>query len=148
MHRITKAGPEDHKEIMRIWESSVRATHFFIKEEDLCFYKELIGTRYLSSLDIYLIGSEEGYQGFAGISGTDLEMLFVEGEAIGKGLGRTLLQYAIQNKGIRKLDVNEQNENAIAFYSAFGFRKNRWSETDGTGKAYPIIHMVLEGFDS
>lgn len=45
MHRITKAGSEDHEEIMRIWESSLRATHFFIKEEDICFYKEIIQSR-------------------------------------------------------------------------------------------------------
>ncbi|HBI86738.1 MAG TPA: GNAT family N-acetyltransferase, partial [Sphingobacterium sp.] len=41
--------------ILRIWENSVRATHDFLKEEDLQLYKRLIPTEYLPQLKVYVI---------------------------------------------------------------------------------------------
>ena len=42
-----------------------------------------------------------------------------------------------------KVDVNEQNEQAIGFYQHYGFKTISRSELDGTGKPYPILHMEL-----
>ena len=55
-----------------------------------------------------------------------LEDLFVEDAARGAGLGRALVEAAIEQalaRGCRRmeLDVNESNEHAIAFYESLGF---------------------------
>lgn len=44
---------------------------------------------------------------------------------------------------ITKVDVNEQNPQAIGFYEKMGFKPIGRSEKDGSGKPYPIIHMSL-----
>lgn len=54
--------------------------------------------------------------GFMGVYETTLEMLFVDNQYQGKGIGKELLNYAIQRLGINKVDVNEQNIQAVGFY--------------------------------
>lgn len=51
-----------------------------------------------------------------GVYETTLEMLFVDNQYQGKGIGKELLTYAIQRLGINKVDVNEQNIQAVGFY--------------------------------
>ena len=53
---------------------------------------------------------------FMGIENGTLEMLFVSPEERGKGLGKTLLRYAIERYGVERLAVNEQNPQAKGFY--------------------------------
>ena len=50
--------------------------------------------------------------GFLGVSDQKLEMLFLNPLHIGKGLGRLMADFAIQNLECRQVDVNEQNESA------------------------------------
>lgn len=78
-----------------------------------------------------------------GISEGNLEMLFIDSSSIGQGIGKLLLLHAITNLNISKVDVNEQNEQALKFYEHFGFKVISRSELDWTGKPYPILHMQL-----
>ncbi|WP_262694261.1 GNAT family protein [Chryseobacterium daecheongense] len=41
-HQIRLAQPKDYPRIMEIWESSVKATHDFLKEEDFNYFKKVI----------------------------------------------------------------------------------------------------------
>ena len=40
-------------------------------------------------------------------------------------------------------DVNEQNAQAAGFYARMGFRVVSHSETDPSGRPYPILHLSL-----
>ena len=71
-------------------------------------------------------------------------MLFVHPAQQGKGLGKTLLEYAIREKKMQKVDVNEQNTQALHFYQNRGFEVIARDAIDGQGKAYPILHMQLK----
>ena len=50
---------------------------------------------------------------FIGLSTEMIEMLFVHPDFMGKGIGKSLLTYAIRQKGMTKVDVNEQNDKAV-----------------------------------
>lgn len=80
--------------------------------------------------------------GFMGISGDKIEMLFIDAEARGKGIGSFLLEAAVRNGAVR-VDVNEQNPSALAFYRARGFRITGRDETDDAGRPFPILHLSL-----
>ena len=62
-----------------------------------------------------------GFAAFAGIDGDMLEMLFVAPQARGKGVGRQLVEYLVRERGIRRVEVNEQNAQAAGFYARLGF---------------------------
>ncbi|MBG6130267.1 putative acetyltransferase [Aquimarina sp. EL_43] len=135
----------EYKEVVNVWESSVRATHHFLKEEDIEYFKPLILDTYLDAVELRCIrNNKKKIIGFVGIAEQNLEMLFIHPEYRGKKIGKTLLEYAIDNLNVTKVDVNEQNEQAVGFYKHFGFEVIGRSELDSSGKPYPILHMELK----
>lgn len=143
MYEIKGANAENFSEIMEVWESSVNATHHFLSDKDKNFYRNLIEKEYLKQLDIHMYVTGGICQGFMGILGESLEMLFVAGDHRRQGIGSTLLNFAVARFTINKVDVNEENMGAFNFYTRFGFIQVGRSDKDGTGKPYPIIHMKL-----
>lgn len=78
---------------------------------------------------------------FMGIEDGSLEMLFVAAEERGKGLGKRLIQYGIENYAVERLAVNEQNPQAKGFYEHMGFRVYKRTELDEQGNPYPLLYM-------
>jgi putative acetyltransferase len=145
MYKLDEPGIKEFPVMLDIWESSVRATHHFLKEKDIEFFKRVIQEKEVfSHVKLFCARDKNGSMiGFLGVSEDNLEMLFIHAGHIGKGAGRMLLLHAINDLGIKKVDVNEQNEQALAFYERFGFKTISRSDFDGTGKPYPILHMQL-----
>jgi putative acetyltransferase len=134
----------DHLKLIEIWESSVRATHDFLAEEDLQELKPLILEHYFDAVDLRCAKDAQGeIQGFCGVHESNIEMLFIAANARGKGVGAMLAAYAIKEQGASKVDVNEQNEQALGFYQHIGFKVIGRSPVDGQGKPYPLLHMAL-----
>ena len=78
-----------------------------------------------------------------GIENENLEMLFISNDERGKGLGKSLIQKAINEYGVKYLAVNEQNPQAKGFYEHMGFKVYKRSELDEQGNPYPILYMSL-----
>lgn len=70
---------------------------------------------------------------FMGIEAGALEMLFISPEERGKGLGKRLIQYGIENYSVERLAVNEQNPQAKGFYEHMGFHVYKRTELDDHG---------------
>jgi len=62
---------------------------------------------------------------------------------LGRGLGKSLVHFAIRHLHIDKVDVNEQNTPALQFYLKMGFTPFERTETDGQGLPYPLLRMKL-----
>ena len=141
---ITTVSEHEYDSIVALWEASVRATHHFIREEDIQYYKPLIRNEYLKSVSLYAIRvPENAIAGFMGISGSNLEMLFIHPDHFRKGFGKILLQHATVALKVSKVEVNEENTEALHFYQKFGFKVVGRSETDSAGKRYPLLHLEL-----
>lgn len=135
----------DYAELTRIWEASVRATHDFLPDSYIDLLKNLVLTRYLDA--VMLVCTRDHRQritGFAGIAAGKIEMLFIDPDHRGQGLGKQLLKYAIEHLNADELDVNEQNPQALGFYHKQGFEVIGRSEHDGMGQPYPLLHMRLK----
>ena len=132
------------EQLLNVWENSVRATHFFLAEADIEDIKKYV-PQALRDIS-HLIVAENG-QGvpaaFMGIEGQKLEMLFISPEETGRGLGRKLLQYGMQNFAINTLGVNEQNPQAKGFYEHMGFQVYKRTDHDEQGNPYPVLYMRL-----
>lgn len=137
---------KDYDELIRLWEASVRSTHHFLAENDILYYKPLIQNEYFYAVTLYIIKDKQTSRivAFMGLSGEQIEMLFVHPDQQGKGYGKMLIEYAIREKNARKVDVNEQNEQALHFYLNRGFKVISRDATDGQGKPFPILHMQLK----
>lgn len=142
MIRIIKCTPEKYQILVAIWERSVRATHKFLPGEVIDDIKQVLATDYLPMVDIYVLEADGVLSGFIGLSGCKIEMLFIDADCIGKGYGSMLIDYAKQ-QGAYLVDVNEQNETAMNFYIAKGFKIISRDEKDEAGRHFPILHMTL-----
>ena len=131
-------------EVVEVWEASVRATHHFLKEEDIAYFKPLILNEYLKAVELRGVkNDQQQIIGFLGVAEDKIEMLFIHPDARGKGVGKWLVDYAIRQMKVTKVDVNEQNEQAVGFYEHVGFKTVSRSELDALGMPYPILHMEL-----
>ena len=141
---ITERTPERLAELLAVWERSVRATHTFLTEGEILRIRGYV-PRALAAVP-ELAGLEEGGRlvGFLGAGEGRLEMLFLDPEIRGRGLGRRLLEYGLARYGIREVTVNEQNPGALGFYRHFGFREYRRTETDEEGGPYPLLYLRRE----
>lgn len=142
--KIETPAPENYQEMLALWEDSVRVTHNFISEDDIAFFKPMIIEQAFPNVALRLIKNDQGkIQGFIGVAEQKIEMLFVLNEARGKGIGKALMLYAIEQLSANKVDVNEQNPEATEFYKYLGFVVNSRSPLDDMGKPFPILHMEL-----
>jgi len=131
----------DFDEITDVWEASVRATHMFLTEDDITFFRPLIRNEYLKNVKLVCMKENGSISGFMGINGPHLEMLFIDPTRRGLGIGKKLARHAIEEMGVQCVDVNEQNEQAVGFYRHLGFVVVSRDEWDSTGKPFPILHM-------
>lgn len=132
------------EQIILVWENSVRATHNFLVPSDIDYYKKIVSAIDFNSFPVFCLTDADKVLGFMGIAEHKIEMLFLAPEHIGKGLGKTLMNFAINELDVNKVDVNEQNENAVTFYSKFGFLPYDRTDKDDEGKDYPILKMELK----
>lgn len=130
-------------EIAAVWRASVLASHDFLAAEDVDFYGRVV-MECLPDLRLFaVLDGQDAIAAFAGVSPGMLEMLFVRPEDFGNGLGSLLLRHAVRSLGARRVDVNEQNPRALAFYARRGFAVCGRDAADAWGRPYPILHMKL-----
>ena len=139
---IRKIKNTDYPRLMEIWESAVLNTHDFLKEKDFLYYKEQLPV-YFQYVTLFGFEQEGILVGFIGVKEENLEMLFIDNNYRGRGIGKALITYAIDHLQVTKVDVNEQNIQAVGFYKYMGFNIYKRSNLDGEGKEYPILHMQL-----
>lgn len=128
-----------------LWERSVKATHLFLSGPEIQAIKRYVpqalnGVAHLA-VAVDAAGSPVA---FMGVEEEKLEMLFVAPEERGKGLGKALVQYGIEQFAVKEVTVNEQNPLAIGFYERIGFRTYKRTEHDEQGNPYPLLYMKLE----
>lgn len=141
--RVRPGRPEETQALYEVWRASVVATHDFLTPEDLEFYAEMVRGQYLPEADLVVaVDGDDRPVGFRGVTGNNVDTLFVHPDWRGRGVGRLLLEQALEAAdGPVLVDVNEQNGQAAGFYERMGFRKTGRSETDQCGKPYPLAHM-------
>ncbi|MGR0305588.1 GNAT family N-acetyltransferase [Acinetobacter beijerinckii] len=141
---LNDVHPENYADLLAVWEDSVRATHDFITEQDIEFFKPIIMEQAFPAVTLKCVKDDTGQiLGFVGVADHKVEMLFIQNAARGQGIGKQLLAYAVEQLDATKVDVNEQNPQAVGFYQHLGFKVESRSPLDGMGKPFPILHMGL-----
>jgi len=134
------------EQLLRVWESSVKATHLFLSGDEISNIKQYV-PQALNGVPILIVAENENGNpmGFMGVADKMLEMLFISNESRGQGIGKQLLQYGIKNYSINELAVNEQNPLAKGFYEHMGFEVYKRNELDEQGNPYPLLYMKRDG---
>lgn len=141
--QIRPAVPDDTPALLDVWRSAVRATHDFLSADDFTQIEAQVANDYLPHAPLWVACGVQGATlGFLGLTGAEVDTLFIHDTARGQGVGRALLAHARQvARGPLSVDVNEQNPQAVGFYERMGFVQVGRSPRDGLGRPYPLLHM-------
>lgn len=147
LYEVQIRTPHLMDDLLKVWEASVRATHLFLSDVEVKKIKTYV-PQALAGVEHLIVAENELGQptAFMGTEKNRLEMLFLAPSERGKGLGKQLIQYGIQNYGIQEVTVNEQNPQAVGFYQHLGFETYKRTECDEEGNPYPLLYMKLKSF--
>ena len=167
--RLRRAVTTDHAALAELWKRSVVATHHFLTPQAVDELYAAILQEYLPGVEELWLAEYELYSpnalgpealgpnildpdtprpvGFMGCNWPQIEMLFVEPDCFGLGIGKMFLDHARQRAMVEDatltLDVNEQNPAALAFYEHMGFQVYKRTDLDEQGNPYPLLYMSL-----
>ena len=135
--------------LVAVWERSVRATHTFLTDDEINRIKQYVPQAIAEVPELVVMypdddSSEQTPLAFMGVADGRLEMLFVDPDHHGHGIGKQLLEHGIAHHNVSELTVNEQNPQAIEFYQHMGFVTYRRTEQDEEGGPYPLLYMRLQ----
>ena len=130
--------------LTELWERSVKATHDFLSADEIEAIKKYV-PQALGGVPVLVAACSEQQvmTAFLGLDGGRIEMLFVSPEERGKGIGKALIQQAVERYGAWEVTVNEQNPQAVGFYEHMGFTAYKRSDLDEQGNPYPLLYMKL-----
>ena len=75
---VSPVHSEDFPRVVDVWEASVRATHHFVTEADIQFFKPLVREGLPHVAELACVRDSEGEViGFIGIVDAKVEMLFI-----------------------------------------------------------------------
>ena len=132
--------------LFRIWRSAVAATHHFLTADHFADIERLVENDYLPTAHLW-VAADEAHRplGFMGLTGSNIDALFVDPDRHGQGIGRALVEHARSIAGgSLTVDVNEQNQSGAGFYERLGFRRTGRSPLDDQGRPYPLLHLMLD----
>lgn len=140
--RIRPARPDEFARLLEIWRDAVEQSHAFLTPADIDWYQDSVAS-YLPRMNDLRVAVDDAKDlvGFIAQDGGEVHMLFVLPSAQGLGVGTALLEDVASGFDVVRLDVNEQNPSARAFYSAKGFHEVGRSEVDGQGRPFPLLHL-------
>lgn len=132
------------EKLVNLWENSVKASHLFLSNKEIEEIKKYV-PQALREIEHLIVETDktENPIAFMGIYKNKLEMLFISPAHMKTGLGRKLIEEAIENYSVNELVVNEQNPKAKGFYEHLGFRVYKRNPIDEQGNQYPILFMHL-----
>ena len=146
IYEVHDRTPSLLRQLLVIWEDSVRATHLFLSDAEVRKIKEYVPHALAGVSHLVITEREAGCPvAFMGVEGQRLEMLFLSPDERGTGLGRQLLDYSIRRYGICEVTVNEQNPQAVGFYEHMGFTVYKRTDHDEAGDPYPLLYMKRTG---
>lgn len=130
------------EKLVNLWESSVKASHLFLSNKEVEEIKKYV-PQALREIEHLIVETDktENPIAFMGIYKNKLEMLFISPAHMKTGLGRKLIEEAIENYSVNELVVNEQNPKAKGFYEHLGFKVYKRNPIDEQGNKYPILYM-------
>jgi len=144
-HVVSTANETDRARLFQVWESSVRATHHFLAEEEIQFLLPVVRAELAGMSPVQCLrAADGGVCAFMFVEEGNIEALFVAPEQSRMGAGRALVEFAVRSLGASRVDVNEQNERAVRFYEHLGFRTISRSDLDPQGRPFPVLHMSLD----
>lgn len=136
---------EDIDKIMDIWLKSTIKAHDFIDEEYWNKNYSTVKNVYIPMSDTFVYEDKENIKGFISIIDKKfIGALFVDPDFQGSGVGKKLINYALNKYKKLNLAVYKDNKKSVDFYMNRGFKIVKEQKNEDSGYAEYIMEMHLE----
>jgi len=126
--------------IMQLWLKSTIKAHPFISEDYWNSNYDVIKNKYIPLSEIYVYLENKFILGFISVLNSEfIGALFVDVNNQGKGIGKKLIQHAMDIYGKLTLAVYKDNLQAVNFYKHIGFKVIREQSNEETNKIEYIM---------
>ncbi|WP_336056771.1 GNAT family N-acetyltransferase [Nitratireductor sp. CH_MIT9313-5] len=140
---IRKYRQQDADRLIAIWRSASDLAHPFLSKSFQDEAQKLIREVYLPQAETMILEQNGTIQGFIALIGNTIGGLFVDPDAIGKGYGRALVDWAYAEKGPLEVEVFRDNPIGRRFYDRYGFVFKEEAIDEPSG--FPIMRMTYRG---
>ncbi|RLA27868.1 MAG: GNAT family N-acetyltransferase [Gammaproteobacteria bacterium] len=118
---IRKFQTKDTDAVVAIWRSANSLAHPFLGEAFVAQEAINLRTLYLPNAETWVLEDNETPVGFIALIGDEIGGLFLEPSLHGRGLGKTMVDHAVDIKGSLRVEVFEKNTIGRRFYERYGF---------------------------
>ena len=123
----------DIDSVIALWLAANLQAHAFIASEYWEGNREAV-RKLLPQAEVYVCEWNGEILGFAGLSGSYIEGVFVSEKVQSQGIGKSLLDFLKAKKAGLRLNVYQKNTRAIRFYEREGFRIQGEGMDEATGE--------------
>ena len=118
---IRKYDTRDLAELLDVWYAAAQIAHPFWTRDLFEEERRDISQKFLPIAETWVFEREGTVVGFIALLGNEVGGIFVAPTLHGQGIGRALMDHAIESRDHLELEVFEANEIGRAFYDAYGF---------------------------
>ncbi|WP_204139599.1 GNAT family N-acetyltransferase [Halomicronema sp. CCY15110] len=131
----------DQAALLAVWYRAAAIAHPFLPAEHFEQERAAIATQYLPVAETWVYEHQGEVVGFISLLGQTVGGFFVDPAMQGQGIGRSLMDHAVQLRGPLDVEVFEQNAIGQRFYDRYGFVSMGQSCHGETGQT--LIQMEL-----
>ena len=119
---IRRYQDADLSDLLEVWYAASRVAHPFLTEEFLDQERGNIAEIYVPKADTWVFEKDRCVVGFISLLGNEVGAIFVRPELHGQGIGRALMDRAMELHDRLEVEVFKDNEIGRAFYDRYGFK--------------------------
>ncbi len=135
----------DIDNIMNIWLKSTIKAHDFINKEYWENSYDTVKTVYIPIAETLVYEDNEGIKGFISIINNEfIGALFVDVAFQGNGIGKNLINYAMDKYNELTLAVYKENKKSVEFYINRGFKIIKEQVNDDSGHREYLMQRELK----
>lgn len=119
---IRQYNDADFNAVLFAWENASELAHPFLTKNFQDQVRKDIPELYLPNADTWVVELDGLVCGFIALLGNEVGAIFLLPEHHGKGLGKLMMDKALELHGDLELEVFERNIVGRSFYKSYGFR--------------------------
>lgn len=142
--KLRAATGADLPALARVAQRSYQSAFADILEDDVLASRDadFFAARLATTLEALIVAvDDENPLGFLLMTDGHIDMLFMDPESTGKGVGSRLLDYAERN-GAKSLECFRDNHGARRFYERHGWRLDREYDREFAGRNRSFVFYV------
>lgn len=136
---IRRYRPGDLDAVLDIWYEASLLAHPFLTQEFLESERRNIREIYMPEAETWVCVTEGRVRAFIALLGNEVGAIFAHPDHHGRGLGRALMDKAVDLRSELHLDVFKENAIGRAFYDRYGFHPRHEHVHEETG--HTLIRM-------